>query len=198
MAAGVGRSLEQRASATGTTRGSLTTITVAPCPCRQAAQQRGTARPTEGTDGRAKGYSYARSQYEDPVRESLTRLSVTRSLLAEVKAAVSPQAAHESPDQLALARITRQRREAAERATRDRNDARLEAEMDRLDGEEATARSASHAAISAREVEAYLANLPGLFNAAEPATQKHILQGLLEKVEVAWALPTLASSERRG
>ena len=111
------------------------------------------------------------------------------------------EAAGAGPDQLALVRITRQRREAAERVTRDRDYIRFEAEMDRLNGEEVTARVATRAAVSAREVEEYLADLPGLYDAAEPATQKRMLQALFERIEVlgsnrVWLVPSTEAEER--
>ena len=124
------------------------------------------------------------------------------ALSTKVQAAVTAEAAGVGPDQLALARIARLRREAAERVTRDRDYIRLRAEMDRLDVEEVTARVATRAAICAREVEEYLADLPGLYDSAEPSTQKRILQALFERVEVLgpnqlWLVPS-AEAEARG
>ncbi len=74
--------------------------------------------------------------------------------------------------------------------------------MDRLDVEEVTARVATRAAICAREVEEYLADPPGLYDSAEPSTQKRILQALFERVEVLgpnqlWLVPS-AEAEARG
>jgi DNA invertase Pin-like site-specific DNA recombinase len=158
------------------------------------------ARPSNDGDGRIKGESY--TAYEAPVRESLGRLSADRILLAEVQAAVAAQASGAGPDQLALVRIARQRREAAERLTRERDLARWQAETDGLDREEEAARAASSVAVNAQEVADYLADLPGLFDAAEPATQKRILQALFQRVEVLgpnqlWLFPS-AEAEARG
>jgi hypothetical protein len=62
--------------------------------------------------------------------------------------------------------------------------ARWQAEMERLDSDEALARSAVNAAVSAHEVAEYLADLLALYDDAEPGTQKRILQSLFAKVEV--------------
>jgi len=74
--------------------------------------------------------------------------------------------------------------------------------MERLDAAEAGARSAVIAAVSAHEVAEYLADLPGLYDDAEPATKKRILQSLVAKVEVLgprqlWLHPS-AEAEARG
>jgi hypothetical protein len=119
-----------------------------------------------------------------------------------VQAAVAAQAVGAGPDQLALVRIARQRREAAERLTRDRDVAHWQAETEGLDGEEAAARAANHAAVSAREVAEYLADLPQLYDDAKPETQKRILQSLIERVEVLgpdqlWIYPS-DEAEARG
>ncbi len=160
------------------------------------------ARPSDGRDGRVKGDSYPAAAYEEPVRESLNRLSTNRVLLTEVQAAVSARVVDGGPDQLALVRLARQRHEASERLTLDRDVARWQAEMVRLDAAEAGARSAMTATISAREVAEYLADLPGLYDDAEPTTQQRILQSLLAKVEVLgpsqlWLHPS-PEAEARG
>ena len=160
------------------------------------------ARPRDSRDGRVKGDSYATPVFEDPVRASLSRLSANRALLTEVQTSVAAQAVDAGSDQMALVRIARHRRQAAERLTRDRDVVRWQAETDRLDTEEAGARSAASAAVNAREVADYLADLPGLYDAAEPATRKRILQALFERVEVLgpnqlWLVPS-AEAEARG
>lgn len=53
----------------------------------------------------------------------------------------------------------------------------------------------------AQEVEEYLADLPGLYDAAEPATQKRMLQALFERIEVlgsnrVWLVPSTEAEER--
>ena len=53
----------------------------------------------------------------------------------------------------------------------------------------------------AQEVEEYLADLPGLYDAAEPATQKRMLQALFERIEVlgsnrVWLEPSTEAEER--
>ncbi len=160
------------------------------------------ARLGDNRDGRVKGDSYAASVFEGPVRESLSRLSANRALLTEVQTSVAAQAGGAGPDQPALVRIARNRREAAERLTRDRDVIRWQAETERLDAEEEGARSAASAAVNAREVADYLADLPGLYDAAEPATKKRILQALFARVEVLgpnqlWLVPS-AEAEARG
>jgi hypothetical protein len=74
--------------------------------------------------------------------------------------------------------------------------------MEALDVEEAAARAANHAVVSACEVVEYLADLPQLYDDAEPETQKRILQSLIERVEVLgpdqlWIYPT-DEAEARG
>jgi DNA invertase Pin-like site-specific DNA recombinase len=159
------------------------------------------ARP-HGADRRIRGESYTGRTYDQPVREAIGRLSANRALISEVKAAVTSEAVGAGPDQLALVRVARLRREAGERAIRDRNYARLASEMVRLDGEEAAARAATRSAISTREVEEYLADLPALYDGAEPETQKRILRALFKRVEVLgpnrmWLVPS-AEAEARG
>jgi ubiquinone biosynthesis protein UbiJ len=56
--------------------------------------------------------------------------------------------------------------------------------MNRLDCEETVAKEATRMAVSALEVEEYLADVPALYDAAEPLTQKRILQALFERIEV--------------
>jgi DNA invertase Pin-like site-specific DNA recombinase len=153
-------------------------------------------------DGRVKGESYSAQTYEDPVREAVGRLSANRGLVSEVQAAVAAQAGCAGPDRLALVRVARRRREAADRLTQDRDMARWQAEMEALDVEEAAARAANHAVVSACEVVEYLADLPQLYDDAEPETQKRILQSLIERVEVLgpdqlWIYPT-DEAEARG
>ena len=153
-------------------------------------------------DGRVKGESYSAQTYEDPVREAVGRLSANRGLVSEVQAAVAAQAGCAGPDQVALVRVARRRREAADRLTQDRDMARWQAEMEALDVEEAAARAANHAVVSACEVVEYLADLPQLYDDAEPETQKRILQSLIERVEVLgpdqlWIYPT-DEAEARG
>jgi hypothetical protein len=66
--------------------------------------------------------------------------------------------------------------------------------MTRLDSEAAAAVVRPSRTPTAAEVLAYLEELPRLYDAAEPATQKHILQALFERVEVLgrdqiWLMP---------
>ena len=93
------------------------------------------ARPRNGRDGRVKGDSYAASVFEGLVPESLSRLSANRALLTEVQTSVAAQAVDAGPDQMALVRIARNRREAAERLRRDRDVVRWQLETERLDTE---------------------------------------------------------------
>ncbi len=167
----------------------------------EACPQFRAARPS-GPDGRVRGESYTGRTFEMPVREAIGRLSANRVLVSEVQAAVASEAVGAGPDQLALTRIARARREAVERAVQDRDYARLESEMKRLDGDEAAAKVADPLAVNAREVEEYLADLPALYDAAEPLTQKRILQALFERIEVLgpnqlWLVAS-AEAEMRG
>jgi hypothetical protein len=84
---------------------------------------------------------------------------------------------------LILARIQKDREAALARYLHERDSAGLEAVMARLDAEEAGARAVA-TPVDPQTAPAYLANLPRLWEEAEPERTQQIAGALFERIEV--------------
>jgi hypothetical protein len=126
------------------------------------------------------GHSYRAAEYEAVVREVLAQVSLGSDRIAAVVEATRAP----GPDQLALARIGRERDAALARYRRDRDLHALEASMAALDEQEAEARDRQPAPeLTAAEVAAYLRDLPRLWDDA-PDSRRGLAESLSERVEV--------------
>ena len=90
----------------------------------------------------------------------------------------------EGGDVLALARINRERDQAALRFARDRDLGRLEATMARLDAEAAAAAVRPSRTPTAAEARAYLEELPKLWATTSDAGRHAIAEATFERIDV--------------
>ncbi len=81
-------------------------------------------------------------------------------------------------DEVALARIARERDEATRRLTETRDTAGWQARMTQLDAEEAGARAVVTHHLSNAEAAAYVRDLPSLWRDADPAARKTLAEAL--------------------
>jgi DNA invertase Pin-like site-specific DNA recombinase len=157
------------------------------------------ARPG-GTDLRHKGDSYKAEVYDDIAPRALAHVVATAGLIAEVEDDLNARLDHQ-PDQFWLARIRRQRNQATRDLEADRDVVVWKTTMERLDSEESEAQKVNGTGMTSHEIAESLADLQGLFAAAEPATQHRIVQALFEQVEVlgpneVWLYPSVEAEAR--
>lgn len=151
-----------------------------PDPCEAfTAVRREPRRRIRGQRVGMPGHSYRADEYELIVRDVLERASVGANLVADVVALT-----REAPvDQLAIARVNRERDAALARYRRDRDARALEAAMASLDVQEQEVRSAGGEAMPAAEVVEQLRNLPAVWDEAEQS-RRGIAEALFERIEV--------------
>lgn len=152
------------------------------------------ARPG-AADGRGRGESYKAEVYDAIVPRALAHVAINAAFVAQVADAVEEQVAPLS-DPFTVARIRRDRAQATRRLETDRDALAWRASWERLDAEEASAKARLTPPVSPHDVAHYLADLPGLYAAAEPTTRHRIVQALFEQVEVLgpneiWLYPSL-------
>jgi DNA invertase Pin-like site-specific DNA recombinase len=135
-------------------------------------------------DTRIKGNSYPQAWYEDAVGELLGQVgSLDDHTITEVVRLYGQDLA--KPDGLTLARIEREREEAAQRLARTRDIAAWQATMARLDLEAEVARQpCQHQRMAPDEVVAYLRSLPSLWTDAGPEGRQALAAALFTKLEV--------------
>ena len=132
------------------------------CEAFRAAAPRKVQRDGATIDPRVRGESYKVDVYERVIGRAFEHVAVS----ARLKTATVAQATRPDPeggDELALARIKREREQAALRFAKDRDLGRLEATMARLDAEAAAAVVRPSRIPTAAEARAYLESLPDLW-----------------------------------
>ena len=136
-----------------------------------------------GWRGRRDGKGYRRQLYEGVIEQVLERVAVGADTLTRVVGLVAAPPA--TADQLALARIERERDAALARYRRDRDTAALDATMSRLDREEHEARQPRAAdGVPAEVAGAYLRDLAATWrHAAGSPGRRMLAQALFERIE---------------
>jgi len=162
------------------TSGGTATPTPAAVPCRRPAPRparRGDDRP------RVKGESYKVDLYEAAIGRALEHVAVSARLkVATVASATRPDP--DGGDALALARITRERDQAALRFAKDRDLGRLEATMARLDAGAAAAVVRPSRTPTAAEARTYLESLPNLWAKTSAVGRHAIAEAVFERIDV--------------
>jgi hypothetical protein len=139
---------------------------------------------TPAHDTRIKGHSYPQAWYEGAVGALLGEIgSVDEATLAEVvrlHAACRPEV-----DELALARIDRERDAATRKLAQTRDVAAWQAAMGRLDAAEALARQPpAGARLTPPEVVAYLRSLPALWADSGPDARQTLATAVFARTDV--------------
>lgn len=145
-------------------------------PFRAAVIQPGRRRRGQHRDIR--GASYPAAMYERAIGEVLARVSLGADVVAAVVADRGP-----ALDEVAIARVERERDAALARYRRDRDAERLAAAMARLDADELVARSTPAPKLAAGEAVEYLRDLSRWWAEAK-ASRRALAEYLFERVEV--------------
>ena len=123
--------------------------------------------------------------YEDAIRRAFEHVSVSSTLNASTVAIARRRDL--DGDDLALARISRERDRAALRFAKDRDLGQLEATMARLDAEAQAAVVRPSRIPTAAEARAYLESLPDLWTKTSDAGRKAIAEAVFERIDVLGA-----------
>ncbi len=139
---------------------------------------------TPAHDARVKGHSYPQAWYEGAVGALLGEIgSLGEATLAEVvrlHAACRPEV-----DELALARIDREREAATRKLAQTRDVVAWQAAMGRLDAAEALARQApAGARLTPPEIVAYLRSLPALWADSGPDARQALTTAIFARTDV--------------
>jgi hypothetical protein len=130
-----------------------------------------------------KGESYKVDLYEAAIGRALEHVAVSARLkVATVASATRPDP--DGGDALALARITRERDQAALRFAKDRDLGRLEATMARLDAGAAAAVVRPSRTPTAAEARTYLESLPNLWAKTSAVGRHAIAEAVFERIDV--------------
>jgi hypothetical protein len=152
-------------------------------PFKAAAPRRRRRFDTTNLDHRVKGESYKVDLYEQAVGRAFEHVAASARLKVDtVTGATRPDP--EAGDVLALARIDRERDQAALRFARDRDMGRLESTMERLDVEAAAAVARPSRTPTAAESLAFLMDLPGLWAETSDAGRRAIAEAVFERIDV--------------
>ena len=153
------------------------------CEAFRAAAPRRVQRDGATIDPRVRGESYKIDVYERVVGRAFEHVAVSARLKTDTVAqATRPDP--EGADELALARIKREREQAALRFAKDRDLGRLEATMAHLDAEAAAAVVRPSRIPTAAEARAYLESLPELWAATSDAGRHAIAEAVFERIDV--------------
>ncbi len=135
-------------------------------------------------DKRVQGHSYPQAWYEDAIGALLAEVGS----LDDLTITEAVRLYGEDPgrvDELALARIERQREEASQRLAKTRDIGAWQASMVRLDAEAELARQPREdRRLAPGEVVAYLRSLPSMWTDAGPEGRRALATALFAKVEV--------------
>ena len=156
------------------------------CEAFKAAAPRRVQRDGETLDPRVRGESYKVEVYEDAIRRAFEHVAVSSTLKAST-VAIARRRELDGGDDLALARIGRERDRAALRFAKDRDLGQLEATMARLDAEAQAAVVRPSRIPTAAEARAYLESLPNLSATTSDAGRKAIAEGVFERIDVLGA-----------
>ena len=137
--------------------------------------------PMRGRHTRTLGHSYAQEWYEGLADVLLRRAGSAPDEL--VQAVLAAREADEvRVDEVALARIGRDRDDATRRLTETRDVTAWQARMTQLDAEEAAARTAVTGRLTDEEVAAYVRDLPSLWRDADTGGRKSLASALWSDV----------------
>jgi DNA invertase Pin-like site-specific DNA recombinase len=153
------------------------------CEPFRAAAPRRHLRHASGLDPRVKGESYKADVYEDAIGRAFEHVAVSSRLKVDA-VAIARRPDPDGGDDLALARIRRERDQAALRFAKDRDLGRLEATMARLDAEAAAAVVRPSRIPTAAEARAYLEELPMLWAKTSDAGRHAIAEATFERIDV--------------
>ncbi len=128
----------------------------------------------------------AGARIEDAIRRAFEHVAVSSTLKAST-VAIARRRDLDGGDDLALARISRERDRAALRFAKDRDLGQLEATMARLDAEAQAAVVRPSRIPTAAEARAYLESLPDLWAKTSDAGRKAIAEAVFERIDVLGA-----------
>ncbi len=134
-------------------------------------------------DPRVRGESYKADLYEQAIGRAFEHVAVSSRLKVDT-VAIARRADPEGGDDLARARINRERDRAALRFAKDRDIGALEATMARLDAEAAAAVVRPSRIPTAAEARAYLEELPALWAKTSDAGRHTIAETVFERIDV--------------
>lgn len=155
-----------------------------PCAAfKAAAPRRHRVHEPTNLDHRVKGESYPAELYDQAIGVALGHVAASSALIAET-VGLATAAEVVAGDQLAIARIARERDAAALRFARDRDLRALEATMTRLDGDEAAARGATPELVTAGEARDWCEQLATLWRDTTTAGRRAIAEAVFERIEV--------------
>lgn len=153
------------------------------CEPFKAAAPRRYMRHQTSLDPRVKGESYKADVYEAAIGRAFEHVAVS-SRLKVTTVAIARRPDPEGGDVLAVARISRERDQAALRFAKDRDLGRLEATMTRLDAEAASAVVRPSRTPTAAEARTYLEALPDLWAKTSDAGRHAIAEAVFERIDV--------------
>ena len=153
------------------------------CEAFRSAAPRRLQRDGATIDPRVRGESYKFEVYEDAIGLAFEHVAVSSTLKAST-VALARRPDPDSGDDLAMARIARERDRAALRFAKDRDLGRLEATLARLDAEVRAAVVRPSHIPSAAEARAYLESLPELWAKTSDAGRKAIAEAVFERIDV--------------
>ena len=130
-----------------------------------------------------RGESYKVGVYEQAIGRAFEHVAVSSRLKVDA-VAIARRPDPEGGDDLALARITRERDRAALHFARDRDIGALEATMTRLDAEAAAAVVRPSRIPTPAEARAYLEELPTLWAKTSDARRHAIAEATFERIDV--------------
>jgi hypothetical protein len=131
-----------------------------------------------------RGESYKVDAYERVIGRAFEHVAMSARLKTDTVAqATRPDP--EGVDELALARIKREREQAALRFAKERDLGKLEATMARLDAEAAAAVVRPSMIPTAAEARAYLESLPDLWAKTSDAGRHAIAEAVFERIDVS-------------
>ena len=149
----------------------------------RAAAPRRIQRDGTTVDPRVRGESYKVDVYERVIGRAFEHVAVSARLKVET-IAIARRPDPDGGDDLAQARIRRERDQAALRFAKDRDLGRLEATMARLEAEAAAAVVRPSRIPTAAEARAYLESLPELWAKTSDAGRHAIAEAVFERIDV--------------
>jgi DNA invertase Pin-like site-specific DNA recombinase len=138
---------------------------------------------TKTRDRRVRGESYPAELYDRAIGRALEHVAASATLKADVVERVT-RPVGVSTDELAFARIRRDREAATQRYIRDRDVDALRAAMARLDADEERARVTESPTPTAAQARAYLEDLPRLWDETTVDGRRAIAQAVFERIDV--------------
>ncbi len=155
-------------------------------PFKAAAPRRHRRNATTNLDHRVRGESYKADVYEDAIGRAFEYVAVSTRLKTDA-VALAKRPDLDGGDDLAKARINRERERAALRFAKDRDLGRREATMARLDAEAAAAVVRPSRIPTAAEAREYLESLPDLWAKTSDAGRHAIAEAVFERIDVLGA-----------